>query len=233
MLIKKISVPWVLRAGSAVAASFCVACSSAPSGPLDGKVVDGRTGAPVRDAVVLVFWQGNVGIVDGAKRCSHAETAVTDAAGHFRVAPLPFPHRGGAYVEWRFAYVFGEGYSTQLAAAPTDALEVSLLPASTDTSQRFDDLGRDFTAISNLYCGREDGSNKNMYRIQARQLSEMRKIASSPELATAVEQYASWLRDDLIDFTKPFKTITNPTTDARETVNSNPNDQFNSAELLK
>lgn len=233
MNLKKIPVQWMIRTASALASGFCVACSSAPSGALEGKVVDGRTGEPVRDAVVLVFWQGYVGVVDTAKRCSHAETTVTNAAGQFHIASLPWPHLGGAHKEWRSAYVYKEGYATLLLDAGRETIHATLAPAAPDRKQRFVRLARDFTEIARQFCGREDGSSGNVYRIHARQLSEMRRIAEIPEQTSAVNEYAIWLREDLVNFTKPIKTITDPATDSQETANSNPKDQFDSAELLK
>lgn len=55
----------------------------APAGPYRGRVVDGQTGRPVPDALVVILWQRFDDEIQGLRRLVTARETVTDSNGAF------------------------------------------------------------------------------------------------------------------------------------------------------
>ena len=85
----------VLRLAAALAlllAAVGVACAAAedeevvlraPGGPYRGRVVDGQTGRPVPDALVVILWQRFDDEIQGLRRLVTARETFTDSTGAF------------------------------------------------------------------------------------------------------------------------------------------------------
>src|SRR3954469_24172358 len=54
-------------------------------GPVEGQVLDYESGAPIPGAIVVGLWGGII-VGSGQSSCTHAETAVSDVDGKYRIS---------------------------------------------------------------------------------------------------------------------------------------------------
>jgi hypothetical protein len=82
-------------------------------GPFDGQIVDGVTGEPVQDAVVVGVWSYDRGDGFIAPDGSEAITVQTDEAGRYRIARAPMRKRGATLRLVSFhLVVYKRGYAS-------------------------------------------------------------------------------------------------------------------------
>lgn len=84
------------------------------SGPIEGRVLDLDTKQPVAGAIVVVRWEGThlIPFADTQSSCYHAESAVTDDEGRYRIARWSAPSKGPLFTEdYKSFTVYKVGYS--------------------------------------------------------------------------------------------------------------------------
>jgi len=54
-------------------------------GPVEGRVLDYKTGEPIPGAIVVARWLATI-VGSGQGTCVHVETAVSDGKGKYRIA---------------------------------------------------------------------------------------------------------------------------------------------------
>lgn len=211
---------------------LAVGCTSTLRQPLEGSVFDAASGKPLQGAVVIAVWKGNVGVVDSAHHCAHVETAVTGADGRFRVEGAPSGKGADERYDYRFVYAYQEGYSMVEVAAKNGPVRLGLTHGSPPDAGRVAEIGRNVAEISRLRCGIEDGSNKNVYRLHARQLAEMWRLAQ-PADDDALRSAQYHMELDLVDFRKPTRDVWRPELRTYAATNVSPTDAFRPEDILK
>jgi len=70
-------------------------------GPIDGRILDMDTRKPIPNAIVVVLWHGTDRIppADTRSSCYHAESAVTDTEGRYKIAHWTAPSEGPLFSE--------------------------------------------------------------------------------------------------------------------------------------
>ena len=198
-------------------------------------VLDADTDKPIADAIVMTYWNGNFALLQSYSKCYHVETARTDANGVYKMpswsvkqeSDLPPITNKHSYTQ-----AFKAGYISLPAGRKANGQNAEwggdgniYLMKFTGTKDEYFEYFRIISRQGNN-CGKDDA--KNMYKLNFAVLTEMQKIAETPQQKSIVEMNKLRLFYDKVNPNKPTKD------DARGiTINIDPKDNYTEEELLK
>lgn len=81
-----------------------------------GKVLDKQSGEPIEDAIIVVKWRSETGLVTTRSLCSHSSIAISDSRGKFMVYPwvawaaaIPQFNSHYTFHAYKWGYEFSNG----------------------------------------------------------------------------------------------------------------------------
>ena len=163
---------------------------------MNGRVVDGETGAPISGALVIAEWSGDIGgPVQSSQVCFHLEIATTDADGRYHIpawSRRPVTDHEGGFYGLRNVEVsrrtYKAGYS-QLKYDPNDASTILMVPFKGPPEQRIAYLSQQGTRS----CGRHDGSRTHEVQLWRNICAEAKPLVA--RLPNDANQSRSFLRE--------------------------------------
>jgi hypothetical protein len=183
-----------------------VPCAWALSGgPISGQVVDQSTGKPVRDAIVVVHWNGTWPRfpVESITACYHVETARTDANGVYRIpawkrpwsiSDLTFTAEPNSY------RVFKPGYTLRDIVAGST---FSMAPYAGSVGWYFDNV----LSLPGWTCHRAREDRKNEYRLFKAMADEAQALAETPDQQSLADMLRERAEMSLVNFDKPTHSV--------------------------
>ena len=123
------------------------ACATAPTPPIEGKVIEEGTNKPISGAIVVARWQETrSGIFDSQTVCVHVESATTDTQGRYQL-PRYKGREPGLTDSYKAGYERSPQYfATQSHRTHTDILK----PSSTSPGARLEYLSRMAVSCSHV-----------------------------------------------------------------------------------
>ena len=192
----------------AILVTYATASHALSGGPVDGQVLEYDTGKPVEGAMVVARWKGAIfALVESRSVCVHAEMAVSDKNGFFRIAPwtqsAPVDSANVVLYAYKPKYQFAHGPlafvgaegkwnvfrkdrpqeilqtypDRESAVAATHPDNVYLKPFVGNASERLDFLSS--TLLGNLLCNEARESNKNLYPVVKAAYQEAKPLATT------------------------------------------------------
>ena len=165
------------------------------SGPIEGRILQAGTNAPVAGAIVVVRWKGYFAVPFGTSlQCYHVENAVTDGAGRFRTSAWSGPIKGAFFVEDYYEidpYKAGsESYEPQgfisMPEYNQNVRYLTLFKGAKD--ERMEALAKQ---VRMVWCAEAGASGRNLYEVMKAIYYEAKPLAISKQ----DEGTLRWIRE--------------------------------------
>jgi len=167
--------------------------------PIDGHVVDARTGEPIAGAHVMYLWEAGVESTSFSGHnspdiCYHAAAAVTDEEGHFHIgawkerARYRVPNRepkAWAYARGYVpAYLHSPGGTEHEPTVRKDDL-IRMGPSNAEGEERLEEIWD----VVRRGCSHGGASRRSLYPLLKAAYDEAKSIATTPQHAKTLQTF--------------------------------------------
>ncbi len=168
---------------------FSTGCSIMGA-PRTGKLMNMETGEPIEDAVVVVLWEGESGLLEPESFCYNIKSDITNENGRywtglwFGITPLVW-HTDVIPQAYKEGFVEPKTYTTENWG------DIFMVPFRGTREERFEYLD---TLLNSTRCNKAGFSHSNHYRIRKRIYEEAERIAvtdKEKEIAYGFKVYAA------------------------------------------